>query len=64
MIMNKISPKFISKGSINDISALVETMAWRHPGDKPLFEPTIVLWIIYTLLSLNELSCKKYAQKA
>ena len=32
----KISLKFVRKGSINHIPALVQIMAWRHPGDKPL----------------------------
>ena len=38
----KISLKFVSKGSINNISALVQVMAWRRPGDKPLSEPMMV----------------------
>ena len=33
--------KFIPKGMINNIPALVQTMAWRRPGDKPLSEPTM-----------------------
>ena len=37
----KISLKFVPKGPI-DIPALVQIMAWRHPGDKPLSEPMIV----------------------
>ena len=36
----KISLKFIPKGPINNIPALVQIMAWRRPGDKPLSEPT------------------------
>ena len=32
----KISLKFVSKGLINNIPALVQIMAWRRPGDKPL----------------------------
>ena len=39
MILIKISPKFVPKGPINKIPALVQIMAWRRPGDKPLFEP-------------------------
>ena len=35
----KISLKFVPKGSINNIPALVQIMAWRRPGDKPLSEP-------------------------
>ena len=38
----KISLKFVSKGSINNIPALVQIMAWRRPGDKPLSEPMMV----------------------
>ena len=34
-----ISLKFIPKGPINNIPALVQIMAWRQPGDKPLSEP-------------------------
>ena len=34
----KISLKFISKGRINNILALVQMMAWRRPGHKPLSE--------------------------
>ena len=32
----KISLKFVPKGPINNIPALVQTMAGRRPGDKPL----------------------------
>ena len=38
----KISLKFVPKGPINDIPALVQIMAWRRPGDKPLSEPGLV----------------------
>ena len=38
----KISPKFVPKGPINNIRALVQIMAWRRPGDKPLSEPIVV----------------------
>ena len=34
-----ISPKFVHKGQINNIPALVQIMAWRRSGDKPLSEP-------------------------
>ena len=30
------------KGPINNIPALVQIMAWRRPGDKPLSEPMLV----------------------
>ena len=35
----KISLKFVPKGPINYIRALVQIMAWRRTGDKPLSEP-------------------------
>ena len=38
----KISLKFVPGGPINNISALVQIMAWRRPGDKPLSEPLMV----------------------
>ena len=38
----KISLKFAPKGPINNIPALVQIMAWRRLGDKPLSEPMIV----------------------
>ena len=38
----KISMKFVPKGPINNIPALVQIMAWRRPGDKPLSEPMMV----------------------
>ena len=38
----KISLKFVPKGPINDIPALVQIMSWRRPGDKPLFETMMV----------------------
>ena len=41
-IPNKISLKFVAKGPINNIPALVQIMAWHQPGDKPLSEPMMV----------------------
>ena len=38
----KISLKFVPKGPINYNPALVQIMAWRRSGDKPLSEPTMV----------------------
>ena len=38
----KISLKFVPKGPINNFPALVQTMAWRRSGDKPLSEPMMV----------------------
>ena len=38
----KIPLKFVPKGQTNNIPALVQIMAWRRPGDKPLYEPMVV----------------------
>ena len=38
----KISLKFVPKGPINNIPALVQIMAWRRAGDKPLSESMMV----------------------
>ena len=38
----KISLKFINRGPIGNIPALVQIMAWRRPGDKPLSEPMLI----------------------
>ena len=37
-----ISLKFVPEGPINNIPALVQIMAWRWTGDKPLSEPILV----------------------
>ena len=53
----KIELKFVPRGPINNIPALVQIMGWRRPGDKPLFEPMMVslLTDIYASINLNEL---------
>ena len=38
----KISLEFVPKGLINNSPALVQIMAWRLLGDKPLSEPMMV----------------------
>ena len=38
----KISLKSVPQGPINNIPALVQIMAWRRPGDKPLSGPMMV----------------------
>ena len=43
LILIKISLKFIPKGPINNIPALVQIMAWRRPGDKPLSEAMMII---------------------
>ena len=43
-ILMKISLKFIPQDPTNNIPALVQIMAWRRPGDKPLSEP-MMAWL-------------------
>ena len=55
-IPNKISLKFVPQGRINNILSLVQIMAWRRPGDKPLSEPMMVSYRrMYASLGPNEL---------
>ena len=50
----KISLKFVAKGPINKIPALVQIMAWRRPGDKPISEPRMES--LLTDICVNELT--------
>ena len=43
----EISLKFVCKGLINNIPALVQIMAWSRPGDKPLSEPMVVILLTH-----------------
>ena len=59
-IFIKISLKFVPKGAISNIPALVRIMPWRQSGNKPLSQfiwtnDGLVSWRIYTSLSLDEL---------
>ena len=53
-----MSLKFVPKGPINNIPALVQIMASRRPGNQSLFEPLMVglPTYIYASLGLNELN--------
>ena len=50
----KISLKFVPKGLINNISALVQIMAWCRPGDKPLSEPMMVSLLTHICVTLPQ----------
>ena len=41
-ILIKLSLKYVRKGPINNNSALVQIMAWRRSGYKPLSEPMMI----------------------
>ena len=42
-----ISRSFVLKGLIDNIPALVQIMAWRRSGDKPLSEPMMVSLLMH-----------------
>ena len=50
----KNSLKFLPKGPINNIPALVQIMAWRRPGDKPLSEPMLVSLPMHICVTLPQ----------
>ena len=47
----EISLKFVPKGPIKNIPALVQILAWRRPGNKPLFEPMMVSSLTHICLT-------------
>ena len=56
----KISLNCVHNGSINNIPPLVQIVAWRRPGYKPLPESMMVYWRIYAPLGLNEFTDPKF----
>ena len=48
------SLNFVPKGPMNNIPALVQIMAWRRPGDKPLSEPMIVSLLTHVWVTRPE----------
>ena len=50
----KISLKFVPKGRINNNSALVQIMAWRRSGAKPLSEPMMVSLLTHICITLPQ----------
>ena len=56
----KISLKFVPKGPINNIPALVQIMAWRRSGDKPLSEPMMFSLPTHICWYNDDLVCTPY----
>ena len=59
----EISLKFVPKGPINNIPALVQIMAWRRSGDKPLSKPMMIrspthIWVTRPQW-VNHITCAK-----
>ena len=50
------SLKFVTKSPINNIPELVQIMAWRRPGDKPLSEPMVVCLLTQYVLHSASMS--------
>ena len=51
----KISLKFVPTVRINNIPAVVQIMAWRRPGDKPLSEPMTVSLLTHKCVTRPQL---------
>ena len=54
-ILINISLKFVPKGPISNIQALVQTMAWSRTGDKPLTEPLLVRLLTHICVTRPQL---------
>ena len=46
-----ISLKFVRKGRINSVPALVQIMAWHRPGDKSFSEPMVASLLRHTCVT-------------
>ena len=53
-ILIKIPLKYVPKGSINNIPALVQIMAWCRSGDKPLSEPMMALLLTHICVARHQ----------
>ena len=51
----KVLWSFCPRDPINYNPALVQIMAWRRPGDKPLSQTIVINILIYASSGLNEL---------
>ena len=54
LISIKISLNFIAKVPIHNIPALVQIMAWRRPGDKPLSEAMMIVLLTHICATQSE----------
>ena len=46
--------RFVPKGPINNIPAMVQIMAWRRSGDKPLSEPMMVILLTHICVTRSQ----------
>ena len=58
-ISTKVSLKFVPKGPINNIVALIQIVARHQSGDKPLSEALVLSLLTHICVTrpLNELTC-------
>ena len=61
-ILIKFSLKFVPKGPINNIPALVQIMAWRRSGNKPLSKPMMVRSTTHICITRPQWVKKSYFQ--
>ena len=52
----RISLKFVPKGQIDNKAGLVQVMAWRQTGNKPLPEPMLTQFTNAYMWHLGEMS--------
>ena len=55
-ILIRISLKCVPKGPTDNNPVLVQLMAWRRPGDKPLSEPMLTQFTDAYMWHLEEMS--------
>ena len=60
----EISLKIVPKGQINNILALVQIMAWRRPGDKPLSESMMVSLLTHIHVCVTRPQWVNYEENA
>ena len=53
-ILIKISPKCVCKGPINNIPELVQKMAWRRQGDRPLYESMMIRLLTHICVTQSQ----------
>ena len=53
-VLLKISLKFVPSGSINNIPALFQIMAWHRSGNKPLSEPMIISLLTHICVARSQ----------
>ena len=55
-ILIQMSLKFVPKGSMDSKSVLIQVIAWRRKGDKPLSEPMLTQFTDAYMRHLGEMS--------